>query len=100
MRGEHLIAALALALVVYFGVHAIDGSRGWLAWQQYQRELAAVERELVALRAERAALQHKVERLRHSSIDPDLLDEVARHMLALTGPSDVIVLLEDQSAGK
>jgi len=93
---RHWLAFLALALVVYFGYHAVNGSRGLIAWYQYQGELEATRAELARLQAERAELEHKVERLRDDALDRDLLDEAARRTLSLVDPEDVIILLEDE----
>jgi cell division protein FtsB len=43
-----------------------------------------------ALRAERIRLENKVALLRPESIDPDLLDELARGTLELAKPGDVV----------
>ena len=93
LRQDHGLALVGVLLLVYFGYHAVHGSRGLLAWRQYDRELAATQHELARLRAERTALERKVVRLRYESLDPDLLDEAARRTLALVGPRDVLVLL-------
>jgi cell division protein FtsB len=94
LRRRHGLTLIAVGLLAYFAYHAVNGSRGLLAWQQYGQELAAAQAELERLRAERAALEHKVARLRHDSLDPDLLDELARRSLSLVDPLDVIILLD------
>ena len=43
-----------------------------------------------ALQAERMRLENKVALLRPESIDPDLLDELARGNLELAKPTDVV----------
>ncbi len=94
---RHWLSLLAFALVGYFSYHLVDGNRGLLAWQQYGQELETTRAELARLRTERAALERRIERLRHDSLDPDLLDEEARRTLSLVDPMDVIVLLEPES---
>jgi cell division protein FtsB len=91
---RHWLALLAYGLAIYFGYHALSGSRGLLAWQELNRELQASQQELADLRAERADLEHKVRRLHASSLDPDLIDELARRNLSLAEPLDVIILLD------
>jgi cell division protein FtsB len=90
---RHWLVLFAYGLAIYFGYHALSGSRGLLAWQELNRELEATQQELADLRAERADLEHKVSRLRPDSLDPDLIDEVARRNLSLVEPLDVIILL-------
>jgi cell division protein FtsB len=98
-RRPHGLTVFAWSLVVYFGYHMVDGSRGLPAWWQVRAELEASRTEYARLKLERAALERKVVHLRRSSLDPDLLDEQARGMLSLAGPDDVIILL-DPADGK
>lgn len=96
LRRQHWLVVVALVLMAYFTYHAINGSRGLLAWHEYEQELEAAERELAGLKAERLELEQKVKRMRHSGLDPDLLDEVARRTLSLADPLDVIILLDER----
>jgi cell division protein FtsB len=94
LRRQHWAVLLGLSLAAYFGYHAVNGSRGLFAWQQVTTDLEASRQELEALRAERAALEGRVVRLRRGSLDPDLIDELARKELSLVEPLDVIILLD------
>jgi cell division protein FtsB len=98
LEARHWLVVLAYGLAVYFGYHAVVGSRGLLAWRQLNRDIAATEQELAAVRAERQELEDKVRRLRPGSLDPDLIDELARRHLSLAAPLDVIIL-QDQEGG-
>ena len=100
LEGRHWLVLFAYGLAIYFGYHAVVGSRGLLAWRQLNQDIAATEQELAALRAERQALEEKVLRLRPDSLDPDLIDELARGHLSLAGPLDVIILLEEEGGSK
>jgi cell division protein FtsB len=95
LERRHWLVLLAYGIAIYFGYHALSGSRGLLAWQELTRELEATQRELAQVRAERRELEHKVSRLRSESLDPDLVDEVARRNLSLVDPLDVIILLDE-----
>jgi cell division protein FtsB len=86
---------VGLSLAAYFGYHAVSGSRGLVAWQRVSVALEASQQELQAVRAERAALEGRVVRLRRDSLDPDLIDELARKELSFARPLDVIILLDD-----
>jgi cell division protein FtsB len=90
----------AYGLAVYFSYHAVVGSRGLLAWRQLNRDIEATEQELAAVRAERQELEDKVRRLRSESLDPDLIDELARGRLSLAEPLDVIILLDQEGGSK
>jgi cell division protein FtsB len=85
---------LGCGLAVYFVYHAIEGSRGWLAFNELGLELQQAERDLDRLTAERVALAARIQGLSDQSLDPDLLDELARRRLSFAAPADVIILLE------
>jgi cell division protein FtsB len=99
-RRQDWLALVGLGLVAYFGYHAVSGSRGLLAWREVSAELAIEQRQLDAVRAERMALEHKVERLRPDSLDPDLIDELARRQLSFVEPLDVLILLDPRDGSK
>ncbi|HSA82439.1 MAG TPA: septum formation initiator family protein [Geminicoccaceae bacterium] len=97
---QHWLALVGLGLAAYFGYHAVNGSRGLFAWRDVNAELAATQQELESLRAERRTLDERVRRLRHNSLDPDLIDELARKELSFVEPLDVIILLDGKDAPK
>ena len=92
------LALVGLGLAAYFGYHAVNGSRGLFAWRDVNAELEATRQELESLRAERQTLERRVRRLRHDSLDPDLIDELARKELSFVEPLDVIILLDGKDA--
>ena len=97
---QHWLALVGLGLAAYFGYHAVNGSRGLFAWRDVNAELEATRQELESLRAERQTLERRVRRLRHDSLDPDLIDELARKELSFVEPLDVIILLDGKDASK
>jgi len=94
MKWQSWLVVVGFALAVYFGYHAVNGNRGLLASQTMEAELETSEKQLAALERERARLEQNVKRLRPDSLDPDLIDELARDMLSMVEPDDVIILLE------
>jgi len=98
LESRHWLIMVAYGLALYFGYHALSGSRGLLAWQELSRELEATREELTLLRAVRRDLEHKVSRLHPDGLDPDLIDELARRNLSLAEPLDVIILLDQEGA--
>jgi cell division protein FtsB len=100
LRRQHWLVLVGLGLAAYFGYHAVNGSRGLLAWQEVTEALETSRQELATLRAERAALESKVVRLRHDSLDPDLIDELARKELSFVAPLDVIILRAGAGDGR
>ena len=97
---QHWLALVGLGLAAYFGYHAVIGSRGLFAWRDVNTELEATRQELESLRVERQTLERRVRRLRHDSLDPDLIDELARKELSFVEPLDVIILLDGEDAPK
>jgi cell division protein FtsB len=100
LEARHWLIVFAYGLAVYFGYHAVIGSRGLLAWRQLNQDIAATQQELATVRAERQTLEDKVRRLRPGSLDRDLIDELARRQLSLAGPLDVIILLDEEGGSK
>jgi cell division protein FtsB len=98
IRWQHWLLAVGIGLAAYFGYHALNGSRGLLAWRQLSVELAGSEHDLAALRAERVQLERRVDRLRSNGLDADLIDELARRSLSLAEPLDMIILLDQERA--
>jgi cell division protein FtsB len=52
--------------------------------------MATLEKKFAVLQQERVRLEHKVGLLRPESIDPDLLDELARGWLDLARSGDIV----------
>lgn len=94
LRWQSWLVIVGFGLAVYFGYHAVNGSRGLLASQQLNDELRAAEKRLAAVERERSSLERRVKRLRSDSLDPDLIDELARETLSMVEPDDMIILLE------
>ena len=90
-----IVMVVAVSLLGYFGWHGFYGPRSF----EHRDALAAraVEKEarLAAVREQREALQRQVSLMRPQSIDPDMLDELAREMLDYAKPSELIIKLPD-----
>jgi cell division protein FtsB len=99
LRWQSWLAIIGFGLAFYFGYHAVNGGRGLLASQQLNDELRAAEKKLATLERERTSLERRVKRLRSESLDPDLIDELARETLSMVEPDDVIILLEPDMPG-
>lgn len=79
-----------VAAFFYFLFHSFSGDRGLYALVKEQRKLKVVEAELEQVTAKRNELEHRVKLLNPSSLDYDLLDEQARHVLGMAGENEVI----------
>jgi cell division protein FtsB len=88
-----LYAGAAL-LIGYFWAHAHSGDHGLKAKQDLVQQAADLTRELDDLKAERRAWEHRVELLRPSAVDPDLLEERARAQLDYAHPRDLTLMFK------
>jgi cell division protein FtsB len=84
----------AAAFIGYFGVNAYTGDRGLKARQDLDAQTAELSDELAKLKQQHAYWERRLNLLRPNSLDPDMLDERARKLLAYAHPNDVIMLLK------
>ncbi len=91
-RARHVVGpVLGACLVGYFAYHAVHGDRGLIAWWRLTQQIDEAEATVAKLAATREGLERRVALLRPDSLDPDMLDERARHMLNLVGPDEVVM---------
>ncbi|MCB1465228.1 MAG: septum formation initiator family protein [Nitratireductor sp.] len=86
------VPAICSLLIAYFLFHAWSGRYGIVAMQEMEEERTRLEFELVRVKEKRAALEARVTLLRDGTIEKDMLDEQARHMLGLVGPDEIVIL--------
>ena len=91
-RFDVIVTCACAALLGYFAWHAYKGPRGYPYQEQQRATVAKLQNELDGATASRDALEYRVSLLRPESIDPDLLDELARSELGLAGPDELVVL--------
>ncbi|WP_373505562.1 septum formation initiator family protein [Aestuariivirga sp.] len=89
-RFDFVVTCVCCAMLGYFGWHAFEGPRGYPYRDGLERKVAALTQRFETFQQQRVRLEHKVGLLRPESIDPDLLDELARGQLELARPSDVV----------
>ncbi|MGB6537253.1 MAG: septum formation initiator family protein [Xanthobacteraceae bacterium] len=89
---------LAALLIGYFGINAYDGKHGLKAKQDIDRETAALTVRLARLRVEREEWEHRVALLQSDNLDPDMLDERARALLADVNPNDLVMMIKPDKA--
>ena len=94
--GLLIVPAICCAVTIYFGYAGFVGPRGLLAWSQTEAQLVVSQRELSEIRSERIALERRIGLLDERALDPDLLEEVARSMLAQGRPGEVAIPREKQ----
>jgi len=94
--GLLIVPAICCAVAIYFGYAGFVGPRGLLAWSKSEAQLVVSQRELSEIRTERIALERRIGLLDERALDPDLLEEVARSMLAQGRPGEVSIPREKQ----
>ena len=83
-----------LALVAYFGFHAVQGERGILAWHRMKADLAHADAREIELADKRERLARRVSQLQPDSLDPDMIEEQARLLLNYGHPLDRVIMLD------
>lgn len=95
-RFDFVVTCVCCALLGYFGWHAYKGPRGFPYRDGLEVKVASLQNKYEAMQAQREKLEGKVSLLRPESIDPDLLDELARGNLELAKPTDVVAFTSRQ----
>ncbi|MGN6820870.1 MAG: FtsB family cell division protein [Sphingomonas sp.] len=86
--------ALALGIMTFFGIYAVVGSNGALAYGDYQHLLAKRQQQLAELKQKQAVLANRVQLLDPNKVDPDMADELTRKQLNVVNPNEVVVPLK------
>lgn len=94
-RFDFAVTLVCCALLGYFAWHAWKGPRGYPYQDSLQKQLAQLDQKYGELKGKREALEHKVSLLRPDSIDPDLLDEMARAKLDMVKPGDLVLFTKN-----
>jgi len=81
----------AAAVLVYFGWYGYYGPRSFDHEKFVQSQVVKYQAELKETQARRDKLDARVALLRPQSIDPDMLDEMARKTLLFADKDDFII---------
>ncbi|MEL7447239.1 MAG: septum formation initiator family protein [Pseudomonadota bacterium] len=88
---SRLTASGLCLLALYFAYHAFAGEKGLGQWSDMQRVLADRKAELASLDAEIARLENDIARLAPGSVDPDLVEALAREKLYFVYPDEIVL---------
>ena len=83
--------ALALSLLGYFGYHAFTGAFGIWAKEGLDADVVRLQGERDRLTAEADALETRVAAVRPESLDPDMVDLLARQSLSLMRTDEIAI---------
>lgn len=89
---DSVVTCACLGLLGFFAWHAQEGPRGFAFREKLASQSRQLSEELVAIKKQRTDFETRVALLRPESVDPDMLDEMARSTLDVAGPNDLIVL--------
>jgi cell division protein FtsB len=88
------------ALLGYLGWHGLEGPRSFAHRDSLLARLGAERIALAAITEERRLLDRKVALMRPESVDPDMLDELARKYLNYVRPNELILKRKEIQADK
>ncbi len=84
----------SVATICFFAYSAYHGSRGIMAKRDYKLKITNLQEKLDVLKAERMNWQIRVNLVRSSALDPDILEERARLILNSAHKNDVMILFD------
>jgi len=82
----------SLAVLAYFGWHGFYGPRSVEHKKYIQTQVVKYQAERIRVEASREKINSRVALLRPQSIDPDMLEEMARKTLQFAAESDFVVV--------
>lgn len=88
-----IVMLVCMVLLGYFGWHGYYGPRSFDHRDALAAKAEALDMKATAIREERLALERKVSLMRPESIDPDMLDELARSTLDFGKRGELVVKL-------
>ena len=89
---DSVVTCACLGLLGFFAWHAQEGPRGFAFREKLASQSRQLSEELAAIQKQRSDFETRVVLLRPESVDPDMLDEMARSTLDVAGSNDLIVL--------
>jgi cell division protein FtsB len=93
-----VLPAVTAAFLGYFAYHAVHGEYGMVGRTKLESQAAELTAELARLDAQKADLLGRVELMRPSSLDQDMVDERARESLSMVHPNEVVIMRTAQVA--
>lgn len=82
----------SIAVLAYFGWHGYYGPRSIEHREMVRAEVQKYQTELENVEEQRDLLDARVALLRPQSIDPDMLDEMAKRALGFAEKGDLVVI--------
>ena len=86
------VTCACLGLLGFFAWHAWEGPRGFRFNEKLKSQSTQLTGDLAAIQKQRTSFEQRVSLLRPESVDPDMLDEMARTTLDVAATNELIVL--------
>lgn len=93
-RFDLMVMLSCMLLLGYFGWHAFLGPKGFAFRDALKHQVAVLSQDLEAISAKSVSLETQVRLMRPESVDPDMLDELARDKLELVRAGDIVVRID------
>jgi cell division protein FtsB len=86
-----IVMIVCMGLLGYFSWHGYYGPRSFDHRDALAAKAEVLDAKVTEIRGERQALERRVALMRPQSIDPDMLEELARSTLDFGKPGELIV---------
>jgi len=86
---------ILLLIILYCLYNAFVGNRGLVITLDLDGLLLKKKEELHALGRDRSILETKLKGLKHGTIDPDYLEELAKEKLGFANPQELVLIIDD-----
>lgn len=97
MTPKYAAAAMCL-LTAYFAYHAFAGDQGLGHWRDMQSKLEDRHNELSEIQSANGQLRADIARLSPGTLDPDLVEQLAREDLGFVYPDEIIIIADGSGA--
>ncbi len=87
-----IVPVICFAAIGYFAYHAMEGEHGINAYTRLTLQIQDTKAALTEVTAERRTLERRVDLLRASGLDADMLEEQGKKLLGLIKPGDRVIL--------
>ncbi len=87
-----IVPVICFAAIGYFAYHAMEGEHGINAYTRLTLQIQDTKTALTEVTAERKTIERRVDLLRASRLDADMLEEQGKKVLGLIKPGERVIL--------
>lgn len=91
-----LVTLILIGALAYLGYSVLTGQFGVESREGLEADIAELTGQASALEAEIESYRHRIDLFRAAQLDPDIVSERARALLAMSEPDDVVVMVDAQ----